>query len=82
MVLEGLGRAPKTSSKRAYEIRRAIILERSEPLTSEAKRSFNHKVFASTEASKARDRVGFGLPHRKENFQKLGRIKPNKVVLV
>jgi hypothetical protein len=26
------------------------------------------KLFASTEASKARDRVGFGLAHRKEIF--------------
>jgi hypothetical protein len=31
-------------------------------------RSFTHKAFVSTEASKARDRAGFGLTHRKEIF--------------
>jgi hypothetical protein len=55
---------------RADEIRRVIILERSEPHTSEYMQIdlINHKAFASTEASKERDRAGFGLAHHKNFF--------------
>jgi hypothetical protein len=64
----GKKRIEASSHARADEIRRVIILERLNHSRQRQSDPINNKAFASTEASKARDRVDFGLTHRKELF--------------
>ena len=64
----GKKRIEASSHARADEIRRVIILERLSHSRQRQSDPINNKAFTSTEASKARGRVGFELTHRKDIF--------------